>query len=189
MQWSEAIVLYSSRNEVWKIADFGISAEGTSRKALTTVSARGTASYRAPELVKGEKLTYTRQVDIWAMGCIFFELTFHRKAFSGDISVLSYALSGEAPELPAVLHLGQSTQEIESAPKQALRTLIYAMLDLSPPDRPSAQHLYNIFSIDCDQVVQAVASAKNLDEAWKGSLALVNAESVQKVSHSAVTLA
>ena len=41
----------------------------------------GTASYRAPELITGEKLTYTRQVDIWAIGCIFFELAFNRKSF------------------------------------------------------------------------------------------------------------
>lgn len=181
---SKPIVLYSSRSNVWKIADFGISAEGTSRKALTTISARGTASYRAPELIKGEKLTYTSQVDIWAMGCIFFELAFNRKAFSGDMSVFDYALSGKAPEIPAAVNLGQHTLQTESTPNQALKTLIYAMLDLNPSDRPAAQLLYDVFSIDCDRAVQAVASAKTLDEARKQSLALVIPESVQKVSKS-----
>jgi hypothetical protein len=123
------------------------------------------------------------------MGCIFFELMFHRKAFSGDMAVLNYALSGEAPEILSALDLGQNTEGIESTPKQALRTLIYAMLDLSPPDRPSAQHLYDIFSNDCDRVVQTVASAKNLNEAREGLLAFVNAESFQNVSDCAVTLA
>src|SRR5271155_2926404 len=102
---TEKLVLYSSKSNVWKIADFGITTEGTSGRALTTVASRGTASYRAPELLDASKSTYTRQVDIWALGCIIFELAFNKKAFSDDISVLSYALSKQPPEIPSTLDL------------------------------------------------------------------------------------
>jgi serine/threonine protein kinase len=90
---------------MWKIADFGISAEGTARRAQTTVWARGTSSYRAAELVKDEKLTYTNKVDIWAMACILYEVAFQKKAFGGDMAVLSYALSKEPPEIPCQVEL------------------------------------------------------------------------------------
>jgi serine/threonine protein kinase len=48
------VVLYSGRDYRWKIADFGISTEGTTKRAQTTQLARGTPSYRAPEVVKDE---------------------------------------------------------------------------------------------------------------------------------------
>ena len=79
---TETLVLYSSKSNVWKIADFGITTEGTSGRALTTVASRGTASYRAPELLDASKSTYTRQVDIWALGCIFYDLTFTKQRHS-----------------------------------------------------------------------------------------------------------
>jgi serine/threonine protein kinase len=45
-------VLYSRLSNVWKLTDFGISAEATSKRAHTTRYARGSARYRAPELLE-----------------------------------------------------------------------------------------------------------------------------------------
>src|SRR5579859_3026835 len=96
-----ALVLYSATDDKWKIADFGISAEGTSDAAHTTQYSRGTPSYRAPELLMDAKKTYTNKVDIWALGCILYEIAFNQKAFGGDIGVYQYASgSGRAPEIP-----------------------------------------------------------------------------------------
>lgn len=56
---------------------------GTALTARTTVDSRGTASYRAPELVS-DTPTYTAKVDIWALGCILYELTCGEPAFLSD---------------------------------------------------------------------------------------------------------
>jgi serine/threonine protein kinase len=76
------LVLYSHTEQAWKIADFGLTVEGTSKKAHTTQYSKGTCSYRAPELIQlDDKGTYTNKVDIWAMGCILYEIVFRSKAF------------------------------------------------------------------------------------------------------------
>lgn len=47
-------VLYSRGQDAWKLADFGTAAEGTSQGTYTTDYARGTTSYRAPELIRNK---------------------------------------------------------------------------------------------------------------------------------------
>lgn len=65
-------VLYSHQKNLWKLTDFGISAEATSKNALATYSAKGTSSYRAPEVLR--EAEFTNKVDIWALGCVLYEL-------------------------------------------------------------------------------------------------------------------
>jgi tetratricopeptide (TPR) repeat protein len=84
-------VLYCRQTKLWKIADFGLTAKATSRLAITTLLSRGTAGYRAPELLKHSK--FTNKVDIWALGCIIYELAMGRRAFSDDFAVQSYSNS------------------------------------------------------------------------------------------------
>ena len=148
---------------MWKIADFGISAEGTARRAQTTVWARGTSSYRAAELVKDENLTYTNKVDIWAMACILYEVAFQKKAFKGDMAVLSYALSKEPPELPSRVELEStgSSLDVETTSREALKNIIYAMWNLKPLDRPTAGLLLEIFCISPDQAANTFATSEN----------------------------
>ena len=55
----------------------------------TTVNSRGTASYRAPELL-APKAAYTNKVDIWALGCITYELMNAIRAFHDDWAVMRY---------------------------------------------------------------------------------------------------
>jgi serine/threonine protein kinase len=83
------LVLYCLGDNKWKLTDFGISAQVTSRKAMSTSNARGTPSYRAPELLEDHP-TFTKMVDIWSLGCVLHELATSRLAFSGDYSVLKY---------------------------------------------------------------------------------------------------
>lgn len=87
------VVLFSGNDHRWKIANFGISSEGATNKAVTTEYARGTPSYRALELLNEHKYSYTNKVDIWAMGCILYEILFRVKAFSEDMSVREHYLS------------------------------------------------------------------------------------------------
>lgn len=48
------LVLYSEQYKCWKIADFGTASTATSKRLNTTRYARGTAGYRAPEILVKE---------------------------------------------------------------------------------------------------------------------------------------
>ena len=87
--------MYSLASQGWKVTDFGFTMQGSSQRPRTTVYARGTSSYRAPELICGSSLKYTNKIDIWAVGCILYELVFRRKAFPNDYKVGQHADSGK----------------------------------------------------------------------------------------------
>ncbi len=59
-----------SNNYKIKIVDFGVSKKIEKKKTLTKYV--GTSYYMAPELIKGED--YNNKVDIWAFGCVIYEL-------------------------------------------------------------------------------------------------------------------
>ena len=62
--------IFLDKNNRLKIGDFGIS---TILKSTRYASSRvGTYNYMAPEIIKGQK--YNNKVDIWALGCIIYEL-------------------------------------------------------------------------------------------------------------------
>lgn len=82
------MVLFSYIHQRWKISDFGTSAEGTSKRLQHTTLQRGTSSYRAPEVVKNG--SYNNKADIWAFGCIAYELCTKTPAFSGDWEMLFF---------------------------------------------------------------------------------------------------
>src|SRR5271169_487715 len=125
-------VLYSRKDGLWKIADFGMAAEGTSKRAKTTSLGRGTGGYRAPELLQ-EQSTYNNKVDIWAFGCIAYELLTQERAFKGDYYVMQYALGGGKP--PVQL---QPNSAIPDATMTCLNFIVKATLQIDPLERPSA---------------------------------------------------
>src|SRR5271170_657642 len=82
-------VLYCQKDGNWKVTDFGLSCEATSKVPRTTRFARGTSSYRSPELIRPFP-TFTNKVDIWSVGCIFYELLTGNVAFYDDWAVERY---------------------------------------------------------------------------------------------------
>ena len=137
-------MLYSYRQATWKLGDFGLAAEGTSKRVQTSRYARGTASYRAPELVKDGK--FNNKVDIWAMGCILFEVVFRKKAFDNDTAVYDYSLQnrffGEMIDIPydAGIFPGETFHH-------SIQNLIHGMLEVEFQKRPSANELLRAFEI------------------------------------------
>lgn len=132
-------VLYSQAQNMWKITDFGSTAKGTSNAREVTVYSRGTPSYRAPELL-AEPPLYNNRADIWALGCILFEIVTAEKAFSGDWGVRDFALSAKLFELPLnkVRFANVSTSVLSGLVRDMLRT------ELS--HRPAARYLLKSFS-------------------------------------------
>ena len=66
---------------MWKLADFGLLSKGTSVGTQKTEYARGTVCYRAPEILAEHERIYNNKVDIWALGCILYELAVHTSRF------------------------------------------------------------------------------------------------------------
>lgn len=87
------LVLFSSTTNKWKIADFGLTSEAISTQLVTTRYSRGRNCYRAPELLHETTAKYSVKSDIWAFGCLVFEMITGRKAFASDYAVGQYAES------------------------------------------------------------------------------------------------
>jgi serine/threonine protein kinase len=74
-----------------KVLDFGIArlleseasaGSGTTLESLTAGVLIGTPAYMSPEQVKGQAVN--RTADIWAFGCVLYEMLGGRRAFDGD---------------------------------------------------------------------------------------------------------
>ena len=125
-------VLFSGKDKTWKVGDFGLTMEGTSKQLRSTLGGRGTACYRAPELLK-ERGKFNNKVDIFALGCILFELATCKKAFSHEFNVLAYA------ESPFELQIPHNDED-------CIKTYLHDMLAVEDSVRPSASFLRTQFA-------------------------------------------
>ena len=74
------LVLYCSRQRLWKLTDFGFASDGMSQ-AKTRLYGRGTVGCRAPEILNTMKPCYNNRLDILAFGCILYEMLSGRHVF------------------------------------------------------------------------------------------------------------
>ncbi|XP_054857967.1 serine/threonine-protein kinase Nek8 isoform X2 [Eublepharis macularius] len=119
-------ILLDKHHMIVKIGDFGISKILCSKsKAYTVV---GTPCYISPELCEGKP--YNQKSDIWALGCVLYELASLKRAF-------------EAANLPAlVLKIMSGTfAPISDRYSPELRQLILGMLNLDPSKRPQLNEI------------------------------------------------
>ena len=88
-------------DETVKIMDFGIAKSMVSESTLTqTGITLGTASYLAPEQIRGE--TLDPRTDIFSLGVLGYELLTGQKPFTGDhISTVLYKIMNETPPRPS----------------------------------------------------------------------------------------
>ncbi|XP_013879557.1 serine/threonine-protein kinase Nek8 isoform X2 [Austrofundulus limnaeus] len=119
-------ILLDKHQMVVKIGDFGISKILVSKsKAYTVV---GTPCYISPELCEGKP--YNQKSDIWALGCVLYELASLKRAF-------------EAANLPAlILKIMSGTfAPISDRYSPELRQLVLTMLNLDPSKRPQLNEI------------------------------------------------
>ncbi|CAD6886423.1 unnamed protein product [Tilletia laevis] len=131
-----------------KLGDFGLSKQvGTAELARTYV---GTPYYMSPELATGGP--YDAKSDIWALGCIAYELCARKPPFDAanqaDLTIKIKA--GEVPHLPA-----------QYSPE--LGKVIRAMLSLNPRSRPTTRQLLQVYQIQlCLKHLDVNTLARNL---------------------------
>ncbi|XP_041357208.1 cytokinesis protein sepH-like [Gigantopelta aegis] len=116
-----------------KLGDFGIAKvlQGTMDHALTTI---GTPYYLSPEICQKEPYNY--KSDIWAAGCILYEMCCLRVPF-------------DAPNFPSLVFkiLAQNFQPIPVEFGPLIEDLINIMIQTDSDKRPSASEILNIPSI------------------------------------------
>jgi serine/threonine protein kinase len=122
-------VLYRADINVWKLAGFSLTSRGDESRVIETRMQRRTSGYRAPELI--QLALYTKKVDIWAFGCVTYELVTKRRAFANDFATYAYGHSwGELPIVVDSERVGGMFERI-----------IRVALDREPQNRPSAHDL------------------------------------------------
>jgi Tol biopolymer transport system component len=98
----------------------------------------GTAAYMSPEQARGQPVD--KRTDIWAFGCVLFEMLTGRQAFSGaTVSDLLAAILTQDPQwarLPSdvPLHTSQLLRRcLQKDPRARLRDMGDAFIDAPPP--------------------------------------------------------
>jgi eukaryotic-like serine/threonine-protein kinase len=99
----------------------------------------GTAAYMSPEQARGRPVD--RRADIWAFGCVFYEMLTGRRAFAGDdiTETLATVLKeppdwrGLPPDLPSAVQRALR-RCLEKDPRKRLSAIGDARLELDEPD-------------------------------------------------------
>jgi eukaryotic-like serine/threonine-protein kinase len=151
--------LLSVKDATWKVADFGFATDGLSREANTSFLGRGTDGYRAPELVSIDALEIGKAgkpSDIWALGCIFFELVTRRRAFFDSYKLVQFKNGEYNPT---------ETPPSTCVPKlRDLRVGVFVDLilneifKLNMGDRPTAKEVLRFLSIKSDDATPVYVS-------------------------------
>lgn len=130
-----ANVLAARRGEaarVWssKLVDFGLASIRGELGLTTTGELLGTPSYMAPEQVEGHRTTSA--VDVYALGCVLFEMLTGKPPFVGTTPHVLDAHVSEPPPLPSTTGV--------AAPEWA-DLVVPALLAKDPTARPTAVDL------------------------------------------------
>jgi Tol biopolymer transport system component len=129
-----------------KVLDFGLAKAMESDASHTSSAARansptitspavmtgvgmllGTAAYMSPEQARGRVVD--RRADIWAFGCVLYEMLSGHRAFGGETI---------SDTLAAVLRADPDWQALPAATPPRLRSLLRRCLDKSPMERLQA---------------------------------------------------
>nr|XP_026486067.1 serine/threonine-protein kinase Nek8-like [Vanessa tameamea] len=124
---AENILLTGSNGIIVKIGDFGISKMLASAKKTSTVI--GTPYYLAPELCEGKP--YDTKSDIWALGCLLYEMCTHRRAFESEtlVGLVKAITCGSVHPVDLTVY------------DRGIQDLIDSMLSILPDKRPTIKDL------------------------------------------------
>ena len=112
-----------------KVLDFGIAKAVNPTTAGTTIATRdgrviGTPAYMSPEQTRGDAVD--KQTDVWAFGCVLFEMVSGMRAFDGTTT---------SDAIAAVLEHEPSWSELPPAVPTAVRSLLRQCLQKDKAQR------------------------------------------------------
>ncbi len=110
-----------------KLGDFGVARDLRDTHLTDVGLTVGTYAYMAPELIRGKRET-TGQVDLYALGCLLYEMLTGRTPYVGDNFAQIFEQHLNSTPIP-LSELG-----VECPP--AMQQLIAQLLAKSPEDRP-----------------------------------------------------
>jgi len=128
LKTSNIFLVEASQTSMVKLGDFGISRvlEGTSDAAMSTV---GTPYYMSPEVCRNDP--YNWKSDVWALGCVLFELAALKRAFeSSNLAGLIFRIVNDKHD------------QIPTCYSEALNDLIAQLLAKSASSRPALSDLF-----------------------------------------------
>lgn len=110
-----------------KLGDFGIAQDQHSAGLTDAGLTVGTYAYMCPELVRGET-AITGKVDLYALGCLFFEMITGRTPFVGDgfVQLFEQHLNSPPPRL----------RDFAPATPEGFDKLVQSLLAKDPESRP-----------------------------------------------------
>jgi len=101
-------VMLTAKGQV-KIMDFGLASLAGRSKLTKSGTTLGTPAYMAPEQLEGR--TVDRRADIWALGCLLYEMLTQRTPFDAEYEqAISYGILNENPEPVTALRFGLPTE-------------------------------------------------------------------------------
>ncbi len=111
-----------------KLSDFGLASVSASRRITAAGKTAGTLLYMAPEQIRGGDLT--PQTDLYALGCVFYELLSGHPPYVGDSAAATMHMHCRA-EIPRV-----ATQVLDCPAN--LERLISRLMAKEATQRPSS---------------------------------------------------
>ncbi|XP_067451228.1 interferon-induced very large GTPase 1-like isoform X3 [Thunnus thynnus] len=127
--------IFLTKDETVQLGDFGVSRVLNSSKELATTFI-GTPLYLSPEIWKNKP--YNNKSDIWALGCVLYEMCTLKRAFNSDNSMHL--------EVKIVRGLYPRVSDHYS---QELRSLLEHLLKHDPTERPSVSSILEEPFLSC----------------------------------------
>lgn len=111
-----------------KLGDFGLASVTAARRITAEGRTMGTYQYMAPEQIRGKDIV--PQTDLYALGCVFFELLSGRPPFEGEAAaqILHQHIKTPAPRV------GQFAPDCPAGLEQLINDLLQKKVEERPTD-------------------------------------------------------
>ena len=141
------VVLYFSAQSAWKLGDFSLTAMrgGRDENIQNTDTLRWTDGQRPPEIASSS--SFNNKVDIWGIGCIFYELITGDRLFRGDWELRDYANRREEPsDVPQTIsriakYMNETLAPLPWRSRIKPKQYFLHIFAVQPSQRPTAREL------------------------------------------------